>query len=191
MCTKCNVTNSSFKQSGATVLEMLISVTIISILLSLVTPATQHIITTNRVVTDINSLSTITQRGQFAAVNEQMTVTLCPTQNYSTCTSTWSNAKMLFSDANENGQRDSNEALIATSDAINSSNTISGVSNPVIFSASGTINQNTVIVVCPSDKNNSYASGLILSFFGRIATAIDTNGDGYKEDTSGDPLSCI
>jgi len=173
------------------VLEMLISVTIISILLSLVTPATQHIITTNRVVTDINSLSTITQRGQFAAVNEQMTVTLCPTQNYSTCTSTWSNAKMLFSDANENGQRDSNEALIATSDAINSSNTISGVSNPVIFSASGTINQNTVIVVCPSDKNNSYASGLILSFFGRIATAIDTNGDGYKEDTSGDPLSCI
>lgn len=191
MYIKCNFTNTHQKQHGATVLEMLVSVTIISILLSLVTPTTQHILTTNRIVADINSLSTITQRGQFSAVNEQMTVTLCPTQNYSTCTSSWSNAKMLFSDANENGQRDSNEALIATSDPLNSSNIISGISSPVIFSASGTINQNTIIVVCPSDKNRSYASGLILSFFGRIATAIDSNGDGFKEDTSGEALSCI
>jgi len=79
----------------------------------------------------------VVQRARFSAVDEQTNVVLCPTQNYTACTSSWRNAKMVFIDANGNGGRDNNEVLIVASDPLSNANTISGITGSLIFDEQG------------------------------------------------------
>ena len=180
----------SVNQAGLTLLELLIAISIVAILLTTVAPAIQSIVKTSRITADLNSLSAVAQRARFTAVDEQSNVIMCPTTNYESCVSSWQNATMIFVDENGNGSRDTSEPLITTSDPLNSSNTIYGISGAITFNEQGGISQAATITVCPKDNNSKYASALILSLYGRIAVAIDSDGDGTKEDLTGADLSC-
>lgn len=180
----------SVSQAGLTLLELLIAISIVAILLTTVAPAIQSILITSRITADLNSLSAVAQRARFTAVDEQSNVVMCPTTNYESCVSNWKNATMIFVDENGNGSRDTSEPLITTSDPLNSVNTIYGISGAITFNEQGGISQAATITLCPKDNNSKYASALILSLYGRIAVAIDSDGDGTKEDLSGTDLSC-
>ena len=177
-------------QYGLTLLEMLITVAILALLVGVVAPSINTILVKNRVTGDINTLSAIAQQARFSAINEQFNVILCPTTSYSTCVSDWANAKMVFIDENSNGSRDSSEPLIASSDPLNSGNTISGISGAISFSEQGSISNSAPITICPKSKDASYASALLLSLYGRISVAIDSDDDGINEDLSGTALTC-
>jgi len=169
---------------------MLITIAILAILVSVVAPSIQTISIKNRITADINTLSAVAQVARFTAINEQQNILLCPTSNYSECVSSWHNAKMVFIDKNENNKRDANEPLIATGDSLNKNNEIYGITGAITFNQQGTISTNATITICPDSNDTSYASALLLSLYGRISTAIDTNNDGTKEDLSGNSLTC-
>ena len=97
---------------------------------------------------------------------------------------------MIFIDENGNGSRDTSEPLITTSDPLNSANTIYGISGAITFNEQGGISQAATITLCPKNNDSNYASALLLSLYGRIAVAIDSDGDGKKEDLAGTDLSC-
>ena len=82
------------RQQGLTLLEMLVAVAILAIILTTVAPGIQNIVIKNRITSDLNNLSAVVQRARFSAVDEQTNVVLCPTQNYTACTSGWRNAKV-------------------------------------------------------------------------------------------------
>jgi len=105
----------------------------------------------------------VVQRARFSAVDEQTNVVLCPTQNYTACTSSWRNAKMVFIDANGNGSRDNSEALIVASDPLSNANTISGITGSLIFDEQGGIDRAATITLCPNNNDANYASALLLS----------------------------
>ncbi|GFD96742.1 hypothetical protein KUL156_20770 [Alteromonas sp. KUL156] len=180
----------SAKQAGLTLLEMLVAVAILSIILTTVAPGIQNILIKNRITADLNNLSAVAQRARFTAVDEQTNVVLCPTNNYTACTNNWRDAKMAFIDANGNGTRDNSETLIVASDPLNSSNTIYGINGSLIFNEQGGINNAATITLCPNDGDTDYASALLLSLYGRISVAVDSDGDGTKEDLAGNALTC-
>lgn len=177
-------------QRGLTLLEMLVAVAVLAIILTSVAPGIQSILIKNRITSDLNSLSAVVQHARFTAVNEQTTVLMCPTANYTSCVANWGNAKMVFIDDNGNGNRDDDEALIITSDPLNAANTIYGVAGTLTFGEQGSISQSATITICPKDNDATYASALLLSLYGRISVAIDSDGNGKKEDLSGAELSC-
>lgn len=179
-----------FKQQGVTLLEMLITIAILAILISVVAPSIQSILIKNRITADINTLSAAAQQARFSAVNEQQNVLLCPTSNYTQCVSNWRNAKMVFVDQNGNQQRDADEPLIASSDSLNQHNEIYGITGAITFDDQGAISTNATITICPDTNDANYASALLLTLYGRISAAIDSDNDGKKEDLSGKPLSC-
>ncbi|MEW9798752.1 GspH/FimT family pseudopilin [Alteromonas sp. CYL-A6] len=178
------------RQRGLTLLEMLITLAISAILLTVVAPNVQSILASNKITSDINNLSAIAQHARFSAINDQQDVVLCPTANYSTCSSSWRLAKMVFADVNGNGNRDDGEPLIATADPISKSNTISGLTGSLTFQDNGGVGRSAVITLCPQSGSASDASAVLISLYGRIVTAKDSDGDGIKEDTSGTSLSC-
>jgi type IV fimbrial biogenesis protein FimT len=177
-------------QKGLTLLEMLVAVSILAIVLTSVAPNIQSILVKNKITSDLNNLSAIAQHARFTAVDEQTSVVLCPTENYSTCSSDWKSAKMVFIDANTNDKRDDSEALIVTSDPLNAANIIYGISGPIVFNEQGGIDTAGTITLCPKTNENTYASALLLSLYGRISVAVDSDGNGVKEDLSGTDLSC-
>ena len=172
-------------QAGLTLLEMLVAVAVLAIILTTVAPGIQNIIIKNRITADLNNLSAVAQRARFTAVDEQTSVTL-----YTACTNNWKNAKMVFVDANGNGSRDNSEALIIASDPLNTANAVYGITGSLVFDEQGGINRAATITLCPSDNNADYASALLLSLYGRISVAVDSNGDDIKEDLAGDDLAC-
>ena len=177
--------------NGFTLLEMLITVSIVVILVTAVAPNIQSILITNRVTADLNNLSAAVQRARFTAVDEQATVIMCPTENYSECTDDWSKAKMVFIDENDDDGKNDDEPIIITRQPINDKNTLSGISGNLEFDQFGSINKAATILICATGEASSYASALLLSQHGRIAVAIDANGsDGIKEDLSGAALDC-
>lgn len=178
------------KSAGMTLIELLISLAIVAVLIVVVAPSIQSVLQANRVTADINNLSALARQARFAAINERTTVTLCPSQNYASCTSTWTDAKIIFIDDNNNGTRDTDEPLIASADALSKSNVVSGISGALQFSENGAIAKNASIVVCPYGGEASQASAVLLSLYGRIATAKDTNDDGIKENAAGTNLTC-
>ena len=178
------------KQKGLTLLEMLVAVAVLAIILTTVAPSIQSVLIKNRITSDINNLSAVVQRARFTAVDEQASVVLCPTENYTACTSSWKKAKMVFVDKNGNGSRDNNEALIVASDPLNSANAIYGVTGSLTFDEQGAIDTAATITLCPKDNDADYASALLLSLYGRISIAVDSDNDGEKEDLDGDALSC-
>lgn len=178
------------KQKGLTLLEMLVAVAVLAIILTTVAPSIQSVLIKNRITSDINNLSAVVQRARFTAVDEQASVVLCPTENYTACTSSWKKAKMVFVDKNGNGSRDNSEALIVASDPLNSANAIYGVTGSLIFDEQGAIDTAATITLCPKDNDADYASALLLSLYGRISIAVDSDDDGEKEDLDGNALSC-
>lgn len=175
---------------GLTLLEMLITLAISAILLTVVAPNVQSILQSNRVTADINNISAIAQQARFSAINEQQTIRLCPSRNYSSCTTNWADAKMVFADTNGNGDREDSEPLIATTDPLSKTNTISGIEGALTFEDNGGISSAAVITICPNGGEASDASALLLSLYGRISVANDSNNDGVKEDSNGTALSC-
>lgn len=97
---------------------------------------------------------------------------------------------MVFIDSNGNGSRENSEVLIASSDPMHTQNTISGITGTITFDEQGAISTQASIIICPSSGESSYASALLLSLYGRIAIAIDSDGDNVKEDLAGNALSC-
>ena len=178
------------RQQGLTLLEMLVAVAILAIILTTVAPGIQNIVIKNRITSDLNNLSAVVQRARFSAVDEQTNVVLCPTQNYTACTSSWRNAKMVFIDANGNGGRDNNEVLIVASDPLSNANTISGITGSLIFDEQGGIDRAATITLCPNNNDANYASALLLSLYGRISVAVDSDDNGKKENLEGNELSC-
>lgn len=183
-------TSPFFSQKGLTLLEMLVAVAVLAIILTTVAPSIQNVLIKNRITSDLNNLSAVAQRARFTAVDEQASVVLCPTENYTACTSSWKKAKMVFVDVNGNGSRDNSETLIVASDPLNSSNTVYGITGSLVFDEQGGIDKAGTITLCPKDNDADYASALLLSLYGRISVAVDSDGDGTKEDLNGDALAC-
>ncbi|NMH58950.1 GspH/FimT family pseudopilin [Alteromonas ponticola] len=178
------------RQKGLTLVEMMIALAIMAILITVVAPNVQTILVQNRIVADINNLSAAIKHARFTAVDEQTDVTFCPTSNYSSCSSSWALAKMVFIDSNNNGQREDEETLIVSADPLSSSNKISGATGAVLFSANGGTDLNATVTICPNDGEVSLASALIVTLYGRVTTAQDSDNDGVKENNSGGALSC-
>lgn len=170
---------------GLTLLELMVTVAIVAILITSVGPSIQSILITNKITADVNSLSSILRFARHTAVNNQTSVTLCATTDYSKCSTEWQNAKMVFIDENENNQRDDEETLLVAGDPISGSNSISGASAAIIFEEDGSLDSNSALALqfCPNNSDDdSFSRAVVVTAFGRISVG--------EADSDGDALSC-
>ncbi|MGQ8365089.1 GspH/FimT family pseudopilin [Glaciecola sp. 1036] len=179
------------RQLGVTLLEMLITLAIAAILLTVVAPNAQLIVKKNRIAATINQTSGAFQFARFSAIDQQAVSVICPSSDFATCDNTnWDLPKIVFIDSNLNGNRDSTEALLFTTDAVDTSNNLTGPNITIAFDASGSASLATNLLLCTEDNDATLARELRISFQGRIKLSEDSDNDDVHEDSSGDPLSC-
>lgn len=105
------------REKGFTLLEMMVTVGVAAILLSVGVPSFKGVIMDNRLVRDSNQFVASINLARSAAVRFQRNATICASSNYSATTPTcsastdWSNGWIVWVDKDRDGATDTNEIL--------------------------------------------------------------------------------
>jgi len=178
------------RQTGLTLIELMIGVAIVAILLTVGAPAIQTVLEQNKVIATVNDISNAARTARFTAIDTEETTLVCPSADYKSCSGDWRQAKIVFVDSNGNGSRDDAEPLISSSDPVSSGVNISGHTGALVFSPDGSVSNAVTIKLCPASGDAKSASAVLISLYGRVAVAVDNSGNGIKEDLAGADLTC-
>lgn len=103
------------KQRGFTLGELMISLTVMGIGLSIAVPSFQTVVKNNRRAGAINQLITTMHLARSEAVTRNVQVTVCPSTNGTACAATpWKEGWISFPDVNGNRQVDGGETVLAS-----------------------------------------------------------------------------
>jgi type IV fimbrial biogenesis protein FimT len=178
-------------QQGVSLIELMISLTIVAIVLISVGPNVQGILVQNRIVSELNELSGIIQYARNNAIDEQVATVVCPSQDFANCTTDWNDPKIVFTDLNNNGIRGTGEDLLVASTAIGDVNYMTGPGQKIVFQASGAADIPATLLLCHSSKSAKYARALSVSLQGRVKMSRDVDDNGIYEDEGGAALACL
>ena len=137
--------------TGFTIIEFMVTIVIVTILLTLVMPATGNLLERHRVTTAANELHLDLHLARQTAVAETRRVTVCPSTDGATCTGNyrWEHGWIVFSDANGNRDRESGEPLIKVQSGLDGFRIDSGRRPAFRFYPDGTAPGNTgSIYIC-------------------------------------------
>jgi type IV fimbrial biogenesis protein FimT len=120
--------NQTRSEAGVTLVELLVVITLVSILMMIGIPSYKYVTNSARVSGEINSLLADMQLARSEAVKEGSFVSICASSDSATCSTSnngWNKGWIVFSDVNGNGTFDSSaDALIKVGPAFNSNDVI-------------------------------------------------------------------
>ena len=166
--------DSHSTQSGFTLVELLITITIATILMSIGIPSYKYVTTSNRVSGEINALLADMQFARYEAVKEGLTTQICPTAaggTTCTATATWSGGWIVLSGAGLVLRRQLPFSSFSSSDTL----TNNAGTAPISFNREGY----AVAIATPSDmfslhdpnSVSSYTRCLLVGTSGVLSTA--------------------
>jgi type IV fimbrial biogenesis protein FimT len=96
------------RDSGFTLVELLITIVVVSILLAAGAPAVKDFIKNNRVTGQVNGHISIIQQARSEALKRGTNMVICASDDQASCTGkdTWTDGWILFSDLNLNDAPD-------------------------------------------------------------------------------------
>jgi type IV fimbrial biogenesis protein FimT len=161
--------------SGFTLVEVLISVTVVAILLTIGIPSFRYVTNSNRIAAEINGLLGDMQYARSEAIKEGLPVTVCISTDAATCTGgvKWETGWIVFSDANGNATVDGADAVLrvqrtfASTDTFRATNTVTAVTFNREGYANGIAN-GTLIALHDSTNTHSWTRCLALNLSGMM-----------------------
>jgi len=183
-------------RKGFTLIEIMISISIVMILFGIGLPSLKKFIVELRVDNEISLICRLLFIARNTALNENKTVTLCPLNNQNTCVNEWKNALSVFVDANNNkiyeplsGERIIKiKQSILEGDKLQYGNTRKGLT----YAATGHLSgwgQNATFKYCPKNYEDK-SRGIVVSVSGRIYTSSDDNSAQLDKNRSGITITC-
>jgi len=139
---------------GFTLIEMMITVAIAAILLTMAIPSFQTLIENNRLATNVNSFITMLQYAKTEALKRNATVSLCagdPNNGCACgpgagCDANWKNGYIVFSDPNVNCTVDQGDQILQFREGIKGDYTITAV-GCITFGALGNLSTNSTVTI--------------------------------------------
>ena len=183
--------NSSTK--GFTLIELMVSISVTSILAAIAVPNFSDFIVKMRVDNEVSQLHRMLLITRNAAINSGQKTILCPLASNSQCTTQWQNELSVFVDVNNNKQFDANEKVIKIRAAITvGDELIYGKGrNKITFKPTGQLSglTNGTFRYCPqSHKSNS--RGIVVARSGRVYQSSDVDNDGIDENRGNKEINC-
>lgn len=173
------VRNRSYSH-GFTLIELMITLAVAAIVLTIAVPSFRSIIQDTRLTTQINELAASLNLARSEAIKRGLSVTICKSNDQDatpTCGGNWHDGWLVFEDFNNNGAFNSGaDTLIKVTSALPASTTLIFPRNQITYDSTGfaTGVANGTFTLC-DDRGVSQAKGLIASNNGRIRTAPSAN----------------
>jgi type IV fimbrial biogenesis protein FimT len=168
-------------------MELMVTITIAGILLSIAIPNFTSVISSNRLTTYANELVTALNLARSEAIKRGQPVTI---RHNGSTSGDWSSGWTVFTDWDGDGTLDvaNADTLLRTYAALPTSFTLRGTYiNYITYQALGTSANGSFIVCDNSDNNNkpeANTSRLIIVFMGRVRMGLDANNDGIPNTNS-------
>lgn len=189
-------------QQAFTLLELMLTLAIITILATLSLPALY--LTEEKEAGNIFlQMTALLSGARAAAISRHSSIVICPGSTAESCDGNWTAGVLVFIDNNQNRQLDQDESLIEHkvwgADLTSARGALRGTlrwrvfgNRPsILISPLGEIDgQSGSLTWCPPAGSSVPAHQMVLNTSGRIRLATDENGDGLREDSQGRPLSC-
>ncbi len=176
------------RQSGLTILEIMIAIAVLGILLAVGVPSYTHISISNRLTSDTNALVASMQFARSEAITRGESVTVCAANvGLDACSGggNWSSGWVIL-DAAANPIRVHPPLNENVAVEVNVQNGIGAV----VFNRNGFSTNARTIRLCGPRGDTRRLRGVVVSPDGRIRLAADLNGNGIVEDQDGSDLGC-
>lgn len=188
----------SSKQSGFTLIELMVVIIIAAILLTIAVPSFSTLIKRNNVDSLQSKLSSALATARTEAASRNRIITICASNDaQDACGTDWSNGWLVFEDNGTRGEfaDDGSDQPIDVY-RHSSEYSISAAVDDLSFNAQGFLvgGANTLLLICEPDSEAIYARGLFVNLSGLVMKTRDTNNDGIHNDptsaNAANNLSC-
>ena len=108
------MTNRTLQETGFTLVELMVTIVVAAVVLTVAIPSFKEIIDNNRLVTQVNAFTTSLATARSEAIQRALQVTVCKSTNGTSCTTSgnWEQGWIVFEDVNGNGSVDVGDDLI-------------------------------------------------------------------------------
>jgi type IV fimbrial biogenesis protein FimT len=167
----------STKQTGFTLIELMVTIAVLAILLTIAIPSYQSMVRNNRIAAQANQVITALNYARSEAVKRGAPATVCSSNGGTACagSTNWSTGWLVFADANKNGTVDGGETVLRVWPALNTSNTLKASKTRITFTATGfATGFNDTFKLCDSGDTSS-ARAITINAMGRSYVAKGTS----------------
>ncbi|NTS77162.1 type II transport protein GspH [Catenovulum sp. SM1970] len=169
---------------GFTLLEVLISLAILFVCLSLGVPSLLNMQNTYMVDKQVITLKKQLNYARFQAIHLGTRVTVCPLDKFGKCQSNWKNGYSIFVDNQKMGLfTEESDLLLVKNQLSNNLSLKYNGGKKIVFDSIGTLDSGsgTFQFCLPTDTKAIWSRALIVSLAGRVRSSYDIDGDGVDE----------
>lgn len=113
--------------SGFTMIELMVTLSVMAIILALAAPSFRDFIINNRLTAQINDLVADISLARSEAASRGVQVALCASADLEFCSDSgdaWQTGRIVFIDTNSNGTRESTERILKKTESVGGSRTL-------------------------------------------------------------------
>lgn len=148
------------KLRGFTLVELMITLVIAVILLTIAVPSFITTIQNNRATAQANELVTALNLARSEAAKRGDSVSVCRSSDNASCSGGWSDGWMVFQDVNDDGNFDAGtDTVLQVWDGLQGNATLTATANFVTFDRLGAANTATTFTLttpdCTGDQNRT------------------------------------
>jgi type IV fimbrial biogenesis protein FimT len=158
------------KNSGFTLLELVITVALVAIVMAIGIPSVTNLIKNDRLSTQINILVGHLAYARSEAVLRNQPVILCASGTMSSCSSNnWADGWIVFIDADLNSDVSAGETILRVQQPLTSGNTlVNSTGSAVVYDSRGFSPNSTGSFSLCDDRGASYIKSITISNTGRV-----------------------
>ncbi|MCP4392549.1 MAG: prepilin-type N-terminal cleavage/methylation domain-containing protein [Gammaproteobacteria bacterium] len=164
------------KNSGFTLLELMIILGVVSILMMIAIPSMTTFSQNDRLTTNINSMVGHLAYARSEALKLSQQVVICSSNDAATCSGGWADGWIVYIDADADNSFTAGEVVIRAQQALGGSNTLTatGIGSQITYDNRGFVNAASIgsLLLC-DDRTGPHGKRLRITATGRVRLETD------------------